>query len=250
MQHQWIRWFNGYLVVCVKGKRLERLINLAVQKKMNLWHITRNEKEKAALTLGLEDFFLLKPLLRETNCRIHIISKQGLPFLLTKIRKRHAFLVGFAVFVMMLYLLSSMIWTVEVKGTEQIADYEVKELAAQLGIKQGTFTFFLDDPHQLQAQLLEKLPEASWVGFKLQGTKAEIRVVEKVFPEEQQAQTPRNIVSTKSAMILNVFATKGKPLVKQYDFVKKGDILVSGLIGKEEVPVAVAATGKVEGEVW
>jgi len=250
MQHQWIKWFNGYLVIMIKGKRLERLINLALNKKIEIWQISRFDEQRGRMSILLVDFLRLKPLLKETGCRTRIISKHGLPFLLTKIRKRYAFVGGFLAFLCMLFILSNVIWSVEVVGTEKIPKSEVLEMAKQVGIQEGKLSFFLDDPDKIKAKLMEKIPDASWIGFRMNGTKAEIRVVEKIIPEEKEALSPRHIVARKSAVIHDIFATHGKQMVRPNDFVKKGDLLISGLIGKEESPIAVAAKGVVEGEVW
>ena len=87
MQYQWMKWFNGYLVIILKGKRIERLINLAIQKKMQIWNIARYDQERGKLAIRLEDFFELKPLLKETGCRVRIMSKHGLPFFFKKVKK-------------------------------------------------------------------------------------------------------------------------------------------------------------------
>ncbi len=250
MQHQWLKWFNGYLVIILKGRRIERLINLAVQKKMQVWNITRYDDQRGKINIRLEDFFLLKPLLRETGCRMRILSRHGFPFFLTRVRERYAFFGGFLLFIVMLFLLSNVIWSIEVVGNDKIGKYEVLQVAEKIGIQQGKFSFMLDEPDKIQAKLMENLPEASWVGFQIKGTKAQIRVVEKILPEKKEALGPRHLVAKKSAVISTIFAEEGKPVVRPDDFVKKGDILVSGLIGKEDSPNAVAARGRVEGEVW
>lgn len=250
MQHQWLKWFNGYLVIILNGKRIERLINLAVQKGMQVWSITRYDEQRGKIAIRLEDFFRLKPLLKDTGCRMRILSKHGFPFFLMRVRKRYAFFGGFLLFITMLFLLSRVIWSVEVVGNEKISRHQVLQVAEKVGIEQGKFSFLLDDPDKIQTQLMEQLPEASWIGFQMKGTKAQIRVVEKVIPDDKEVLSPRHLVAKKSAVIHNIFAQHGKPMVRPTDFVRKGDILVSGLIGKEDSPTAVAAKGIVEGEVW
>lgn len=250
MQYQWIKWFNGYLVIILKGKRIERLINLAIQKKMQIWNIARYDQERGKLAIRLEDFFELKPLLKETGCRVRIMSKHGLPFFFKKIKERYAFFAGFVLFITMLFLLSRVIWSIEVVGTEKISKQAVLMEAKELGIEQGKFSFMLDDPDKIQDQLMKKIPEASWIGFQMRGTTAQIRVVEKVIPDPKKAVGPRHLVAKKAAVIANIFAEQGKPVVRPDDFVRKGDVLVSGFIGKEDAPLAVAAKGTVEGEVW
>jgi len=250
MQYHWTKWFNGFLVIVLKGKRIERLINIAVQRNIQIWNITRFDHERGRISIRLADFYRLRPLLKETGCRIRIIGKHGFPFLLTKVKKRYTFFIGFVGFLVMLFLLSNVIWSIEVIGTEKISKTEILTEAQKLGIEQGKFSFMLDEPDKIQSELMAQIPEASWIGFQLKGTKAQIRVVEKVIPDPKEALSPRHLVASKTAVIHDLFAEQGKPMVRPDDFVRKGDILVSGLIGKEESPVAVAAKGKVEGEVW
>jgi similar to stage IV sporulation protein len=250
MQYQWLKWINGYLVIKIKGKRIERFINRAIQKRMVIWNIVRQDELQGKMLIRLEDFFRIKPLLKETNCRVEILSKHGFPFFLRKVKYRYAFFAGFFLFISMLFVLSHMIWSVEVIGTEKISKNDVLTVAQQVGVEQGKFSFFLDDPDKISAKLLAKIPNASWVGFQMVGTKAQIRIVEKVIPEKKEISAPRNIVAKKSAVVQKIFATKGKVMVKPNDFVRKGDVLVSGLIGKEDQPQQVAADGKIEGEVW
>jgi similar to stage IV sporulation protein len=250
MQHHWIKWLNGYLVIILKGKRIERLINLSLNKRMQIWNITRYDEQRGKMAISLEDFFRLKPLLKETGCRVRIMGKHGLPFFFRRVRKRYAFFAGFAAFITLLFVLSNMIWSVEVLGTDKIPEHKVEEIAKKIGIEPGKFSIMLDDPDKIQKKLMEQLPEASWIGFQMNGTKAQIRVVEKVIPEGTPKNNPQHLIARKSAIVRDVFASKGKPLVKPNDFVRKGDILVSGLIGNDQSPVAVSAQGKVEGEVW
>lgn len=43
---------------------------------------------------------------------------------------------------------------------------------------------------------------------------------------------------------------KGQAKVNVHDYVTKGQLLVSGIIGREEKPEVVSATGKIMGETW
>ena len=70
---------------------------------------------------------------------------------------------------------------------------------------------------------------------------------------KEEPTTPRacNVVATKDGIIKEMIYSKGSSLVKQNDVVKKGDILLSGTIMKdEEIKNVVCATGKVYAEVW
>ena len=52
-------------------------------------------------------------------------------------------------------------------------------------------------------------------------------------------------------MILTITSDKGEVIKKKKDYVKKGDVIISGLIrNKDKIVSKVCASGKVYGEVW
>jgi similar to stage IV sporulation protein len=75
-------------------------------------------------------------------------------------------------------------------------------------------------------------------------------VVEKNTPEQTVETGPQHLVAKKEAVITKILVEKGKQLVNRHDHVVKGQMLVSGLIGKEGQTEKVAATGEIKGETW
>nr|WP_313784682.1 sporulation protein YqfD [Paenibacillus larvae] len=58
------------------------------------------------------------------------------------------------------------------------------------------------------------------------------------------------MIAGKNAVITEILAKKGKPQVRPGSYVKKGSILISGLIGDEANQAQVTAEGTVKGLVW
>jgi similar to stage IV sporulation protein len=250
MRNTWKEWVEGHITITVRGKRFERLLNMAVREGIQIWNIRRVQADVSRCDILIRDYFRLRPLLKETGCRTHVEQRGGLPFWLIRMRGRSGFTAGALVFLFGLYMLSTFVWTVEVQGTKQIPPEVVSEAAEKIGIKEGAWKVKLKEPQILQRELLGMLPEASWVGVDIQGTKAIIQVVEKDEPKSPQATGPRNLVAKKRAVVHSVIAEAGKPMVSVNQFVEKGQVLVSGIIGNEMRQSAVAARGKVQGEVW
>lgn len=250
MRSHLINRIRGYVAVEVRGPEAETFLNRAVEQKMSIWNVRKTGKNTLILYIALSDFFRLRPLLKQTGSRIHVLRRYGLPFWLDKLEQRKFFSVGVALFVVGLYMLSSLVWQIRVEGNEAIATQDVLEAARKQGIYVLQWKQRLPDPDRLSKQMQSLLPGAAWIGVELQGSKILIRVVESTLPEKKPLVSPRHLVAAKTAEVTEIFAEKGKALVKPHAIVKKGDILISGVIGDENNRQIVVAQGKVKGIVW
>lgn len=247
------RWWLGYVILHMRGKYVERFINIAIRAGLEIWDIKRMQNQEFQIKLRLMHFFKLKPILKETGTRMHIIQRVGFPFFVASIKRRKGLVIGSFLFIIILYMLSSLIWTVEVTGVETMNKSKVLTAAHEIGIKKGAVKWRLEDIDKLQVQLQNRIDEASWIGIKINGVIAKITVVEKVRPEPTEEQRPRHLVAKKKAIIYKYTAEKGMPKIVQHQLVNPGDILISGIIGREDDPTKqqiVSAKGKVWGEIW
>ena len=135
-------------------------------------------------------------------------------------------LFGGFVFVLLLYLLSSFIWTLDIEGTKRISQHKIRNLAAEQGLKPGNFRYQVDRD-QLVNHLLRELPEISYAEVEV-GPRSRIRIVERLRAPKGQGNC--HIVAKKDGIIDTVLALAGQPMVKEGDMVKKGQIIISGAI--------------------
>jgi len=250
MRNTWREWVEGHITITVRGKRFERLLNMAVREGIQIWNIRKVQQNVSRCDILIRDFYRLRPLLKETGCRTRVEQRGGLPFWLIRLKRRSGFTAGVLVFLFGLYMLSTFVWSVEVQGTKQIPPDAVSKAAEKIGIKEGAWKVKLKDVQTMQRELLGLLPEAAWVGVDIRGTRAIIQVVEKDEPKHPEVTGPRNLVAKKRAVVHSVIAEAGKPMVSVNQFVEKGQVLISGIIGNETRQSAVEARGKVQGEVW
>lgn len=250
MRNRLQEWMDGYVTVTVRGKRFERFLNLAVREGVRIWNIRRVGTETCRCDIVISDYFRLRPLMRETGCRLHVETRGGFPFWLLRLRRRAGLAIGAILFFVGLYMLSSFVWSVEVTGTKMMSPQQVLAAAEQIGIKEGAWKVKLKEPLVLKRELENLLPQAEWVGVTIQGTKVTLQVVEKQEPVKPQPTGPRNLVAKKRAMIHTILPEAGRSQVRVNQLVEKGQVLISGIIGNETRQQAVSARGTVKGEVW
>jgi similar to stage IV sporulation protein len=159
-------------------------------------------------------------------------------------------MIGAGLFVGVLMVLHMIVWQVEVVGETRLSHTHILQVAKQEGLFRGQWKGRLPQSDVLAVKLESQLPQAAWIGLKFIGSHAYIQVVDRTVPPAVTPQVNRNLVATHDAMVTEISAMKGTPVVRPNDHVTRGTVLISGLVGDAEHHVAVAADGIVRGLVW
>ena len=250
MQSHLLAWLRGYVEAEIHGQRIEEFLNEAAGAGMPAWGVKRIGGNAVRFGTDLRSFFALRPLLRKTGCKIRVVERRGFPFLLARAESRLFFAAGMVLFVFGVYMLSQLVWKVEVAGNERISGEQVIAAAEKIGIRRFQWKFRLAEPVRLSEELTRALPGAAWVGVEIRGTAVRIRVVEQALPDPRPLMSPRHLVASADAVVTEILVEQGMPMVRRNMRVKKGDILVSGLLGEPGSGRAVVAKGTVKGLVW
>lgn len=250
MRNQWIHYYSGVVTVKVTGRGLERFINQLSREEIRVWDVKKHGTDSLTLKIKLEDAKKIRHIVRESRCKVQFLGRTGFPFLLKRLFRNSGFLAGAILFTCILFLLSNMVWGIEIKGADPETEYKIKQELDTIGVKPGKFQFLIPDPEGIQRSLSSSLKELTWVGVELKGTTYHLQVVEKSIPEEPEKLGPQNLIATKKAVIVDMFVEEGQPKVEIHDHVKPGQLLVSGEIGKEGETTSVSAKGEIFGETW
>ena len=93
--------------------------------------------------------------------------------------------------------------------------------------------------------------QIEWLEINRVGTKYFINVLERKKSPVKKTINYQNVVAKKNAIIREIKSSSGEIVKKVYDYVNKGDVIISGNIMKnDEVKDVVQAEGTVYGEVW
>ncbi|WP_148867059.1 sporulation protein YqfD [Thermosediminibacter litoriperuensis] len=245
---------RGYVIIKIVGPYGERLINQAALHGLYLWDVKRVDKDALLAKISVRGFFELRPLARKARCRIFIVQRRGLFFHLYRMRRRQAFILGALLFIAVMYILSSIVWSVQVNTQDDTLKLSILKDLEEWGLKPGVFKHNIDKKYYLDKILLN-YKNIAWAELEIRGARVIIDLVNKEMPPRIEDDTPCNIVASKDGVIEEVIPFRGEAVVKPGDTVSKGDVLISGsvtLAGRDntEDRMLVRARGIVKARVW
>jgi similar to stage IV sporulation protein len=244
-------FFRGYAIIIVEGLKIERFINMAISNGIYIWDIKKLSYTSISAKIGLANFGKMREIVRKTDSTIEIKEKRGLPFMWKNLKRHKLFTASVLMLVVMIYIMCSYVWMIEVIGVKNIDPKTVMEIVNQEGLKEGVRKAKLDR-HAIENRVLIKLPQLSWIGIQIRGTKATIEVVEKREEPELISKTDAcDIVASKSGVIDKILVLNGDGVVKDGATVKKGQVLVMGTIVRENTETRlVHSLAQITARTW
>lgn len=225
------KMMGGYCKVRITGAGKERFLNLCKNKQILIWKLNRYEDEYS-FYVSFKAYKMLQAMEEKTNTQVRIEGKYGLPFFLYRHRKRKIFFAGFFFCALCMYLCSLFIWDIQIRGTTQYTEDEIKTYLDESGIRTGILKREIDCP-DLEERIREDFEETAWVSCDIEGTLLTVHVKESIPTDEmgnKEKQVPNDIIASKDGIIDSIITRNGTPLVKKGMEVKKGDTLISGII--------------------
>lgn len=226
-----IRNLKGVVVVQIEGYFTERFINLCKINNVKIWDIRNVVNGMVRFRIDISDFKKLKPLAKKTKCKVTIKSKEGLYFTFHKYRKRKIFALLTLVLIIVSIAFSTFIWNIEITGNTYISNDEILTALKNSGVYVGKNKTFIDKKEVI-SNMRVNVPNLSWIGVELDGTKAIVKVVEKTKIDEKDIQQDvcGNIVADKSGIVTKIIPENGTALLKAGSYAEEGNILIEGVI--------------------
>ncbi len=229
MPIRFVKWFKGYLYVELYGYSPERFVNLCRNRRILLWDL-RKIVDGYGFYVSVKGFRQLLPIVYKTKTVPSIAGRFGLPFYLYRYRKRKVFFGSLLLFTVVIYLCSLYVWNIEVSGQYlHTKEGIVKFLAtrgAKPGVKKGKV-----DCKAIEDAIRKEYADIGWVSAELRGTKLLIKLTETNMPVPKvSTEDPSHIVASHDGVVTSIITRRGTPMVKEGDVVRKGDVLVSGLL--------------------
>lgn len=231
-----IRFIKGYVFFEAQGRFTERFLNLCASHGINIWNY-KGEKNKLSGCASVSDYKKMHFAARKSAVKLKHTKKLGLPFIVSRNRIKAGLLCGMAAGLLLIYILSGFIWTIQINGNENLSKYEIITALADNGLYTGVCKGGLN-VKKLERDLSLQLKDIGWLTVNITGTNAELSISETMASDKNsqaaENELPCNLKSTQSGQIVKMKVARGQSCVNIGDGVAKNQLLVSGIVQSEE----------------
>ncbi len=255
---KWINYLRGSLWVEVTGAFPERFLNLCAQGGLAFWALELPNQHTLRLRIARRNAKQAEQLARRVGCEFTVLEHSGLPHFLQRFRRRYALLLGLALALCAVAVLSRFILTIEVSGNQTVSTARILEQLKQHGVRPGAYGPSIDE-NLVCNQVRLALDELAWIAVNLHGTRAEVLVAERIpKPQVVDESIPAHIVADGAGIITKMRVLNGQARFDVGDTVVDGEVLISGVMDLEEPQystidmgtLTVRAEGVVQARTW
>ncbi len=253
-----INFFRGSVNFTVTGPFPERFLNLCAQNGVGFWGVEWLEDGGVRLVVARRQWGRAKVLAEKAFCTLAVGRARGVPSFLARFRKRYALLLGLAVSLGAVCVLSQFILTVEVSGNSGVPTAEILTQLRRLGLRPGTYGPAVDEA-MVGQQLLLRVDGLTWCAVNLRGTVAQVLVREGIpKPALVDEKTLGDVVAEAPGIITHMEVLEGEALYKEGDTVLPGEVVIAGNIHMESPAYSttdlgwrqVKAQGRIYARTW
>lgn len=241
--------FTSYYKLKISGKDVKRFIKMLYRLNVYFEEVEFNDNF-CYVKVDKESYKKIRNI--KTSYEIELINLYGLKKIEEFFKKNLIFILSSILGVVFIFILSNLVFEIEVvHNDKKIREIILNELD-KYGIKKYNFVKSYDYIQRVKENILSNNKDKiEWLEIERIGTKYNIRVEKRIINNIKNEDEIKHIVASKSGIIMKIVAEKGEVVKKINDYVKEGDIIISGSIYRNgEVIDNVSAEGDVYAEVW
>ncbi len=227
-----VKFLWGYRKLRCERVHSVRLINIMMRHGIDHFDLRRTEEGDITFLLLEKEYKILMPILDKTDIKVYSVYCKGIPFVIKAHRNRIGLIFGFVIYLAVIFSSSLFIWDIKVISTTDTPHNVIIKNLETLGCYEGAFIPSVDF-EDLCIDYVDKYTDFSWVSVNLKGTVAYVEIQEKSLHGEE-AQTPRNLIASHGGIVEDCSVYEGKSQVEYGNVVKKGDLLISGIVENKD----------------
>lgn len=238
---------NNNKVKIIVYENSNKFLNYLVYHSIYYEDLTLNDNY--ILTIDYEDY---KKISRRYKTKI--IKYYGKRFIIIYLDTNKYMLISLFISFLVLYLLTNTIFKININTNDEklynLINNSLKENNISIYKRKKTFK----ELKKIKEKILKNNEDSlEWIEIKEKGCIYNVELTARVKNKENNSDNnPKDIVASKDGLIKYITSSSGVKLKDVNDYVKKGEVLISGNIikGEDTLITQVRAKGKVYAEVW
>ena len=241
---------NNKVRIKVVGNNVNRFVMKLNNKNINLYDVFKKNDDCCFLVIDYKSYDdVIK---YKTYYDITIIDYLGPIKIKNNLKKNKYYIIIFIISFVILLTLSKLTFKINIITN----DHDLKKLLNQElkvnGIYKYSWLKNYKDINKIKKKILDKYPNLfEWLEIKKEGTGYTIRFEKRITSNDSKDLKIYDIVASKDARIISIYASSGQIAHNIGEYVKAGDVIISSriMLNDEEKYISSSA-GLVYGETW
>ena len=250
MENRFLDNLNNIIVLKIKTKNIDRFLNNLYKLNIDIYSVNVVSFKEVVVEINECDYNKVKKL--SILNKIDIISYRGKKDKINKLKFNKILLISLFFGIVILIFLTNIIFSIEIShSSEKTRNFVMNELNKN-GINVLQFRKSFKELEKIKNKILDNNKDKiEWLEIERIGTKYVVRLEERKINNITNNYEFQDIVAKRDAVIKKIVVNSGMKVKDINDYVKKGDIIISGNIYlNDEIKKTVEASGEVYGEVW
>ena len=239
----------GYLKITIPKEHKNSAMNAILQNQLSYKRVEFIHDSSIQITIkaSMQDEY--KTLFEKEGILATFGKAEGALAYLSNYKARLGLIIGVFMVILSVYCSSLFIWRIDIVGNETLSKEEILSVLEDSECYVGAFIPKINYD-SLHNKVILNSPSISWISVNIKGNVATVIIRESEKEKPQDSSEYANIVSKYDAQIVLVKLFEGEKKVFVGDTVKKGDLLISGIMDSQSLGTRyVEAKGSVMGYV-
>ncbi len=224
-----LRWLKGYVWFDIKGRYPERFINVVVKNGLSVWNTGRKNDDLCAC-MYINDYKHIRKYAKKGRVTLKVTKRSGFPFFVKEHKNRVGVIVGLAVFIAVVAILSNFVWTIEISGLQTISEAQVLSSLSKNGLYIGRYKNNASFKVITRDTMLD-IRDIGWMSINVVGSHASVEIKEKAkSPKIDDYLQPANVKASRDGLIVKMNVSEGEKLFDSGSAVVKDQLLVSSVV--------------------
>ncbi len=239
----------NYYIIKIEGKYLDHYINRLIRLNVNLIDM-KYVRNGILIKVSYDDYEKIKDIV--TINKFKIIKISGYRKIKIILKNYSIFFIFlFFSFIVLLFLFR-ITFFINVNGVSEDFKKTILDELNRASVSCYSFDKSFDEYKDIAKSIKNKYKDnIEWIEIVNNGISLDINIIPRKDNVLEKESIKSNIVALKNGIIKDIISDKGQILKEREDYVKKGDIIVSGVIYRNGKAVDIVdASAKVYAEVW